>query len=144
MSIDQNCGSLLNFGLLWQHRKCTESPSYSRIFLCWTCMSEIIFRPYFSLNMLNWQMRNTKFKKTSMVAYYEHIKEPKKLCFFCMTVIIHSQRSAARPLTNTAQTSRQLSLVPFSFLIISSPWKVLNCHFLKWQFSTFYLCLVTY
>ena len=29
-------------------------------FLFWTCMSEIYFRPYFSLN---WQMRNTKFEK---------------------------------------------------------------------------------
>ena len=37
--------------------------SYSHISFFWKCMSENIFRPYFSLN---WQMRNTKFKKKIM------------------------------------------------------------------------------
>ena len=52
-------GGLLNFGLLWQRSKCTESPIYQLLpyFLFWTCMSEITFRSYSSLN---WQMRNTK------------------------------------------------------------------------------------
>ena len=45
-----------------QRSKCAESPIYQLFlyFLFWTCMSEIKFRPYFSLN---WQMRNTKLKK---------------------------------------------------------------------------------
>ena len=56
MSIDLNCGSLSNFGLLWQRSKCAESPIYQLFpyLLFWTCMSEIKFRPHFSLN---WQMR---------------------------------------------------------------------------------------
>ena len=62
-SIDKNCESLLNFGLMWQQSKCAESDIYQLFlyFLSWTCMSEIKFRLYFSLN---WQMRNTKLKKT--------------------------------------------------------------------------------
>ena len=48
-SIDNNCGIILNFGLLWQRSKCTESPVYQLFlyFLFLTYMSQIKF-PYFS------------------------------------------------------------------------------------------------
>ena len=43
---------IFNFGLLWQRRKCTESPVYQLFmyFLFWTSMSENKSRPYFPFN----------------------------------------------------------------------------------------------
>ena len=62
MSIDDNCGIIFNFGLLWQRSKCIENPVYQLFlyFLFWTYMYEIKCRPHFSFT---WSMQNTTFKK---------------------------------------------------------------------------------
>ena len=61
---DQNRGSPLILGLLWQRRKCAESSicQLFQYFLFWKCISEIISCPYLYFN---------KIERTYTILVYE-------------------------------------------------------------------------
>ena len=71
MLVDWNCGSILNFGLLWQRRECAESPfiSYSRISYFGHACSNLNFI-LISRLLANAQHKNVK---TYAILIYERV-----------------------------------------------------------------------
>ena len=71
--MDLNCGSLLNFGLLWQRSKCGESPIYqlSPYFLFWTCIPPKI--NLVLISSLTGKRAKQNLKKAYEILVYEDV-----------------------------------------------------------------------